>query len=123
MASQPTLTSELNYEAITIARAERAYEAKFFTVVAELAKGKIGIGDLLFLYVAGGGTEEEFSKGYKVGATEGLIKNILRGISEAGFLDEGTKNQMKELMEVLDKQETTNTSTNSGKSNSPSPSK
>lgn len=102
---------KLNYKASNIAKAERATGAKFFGVVSNLG-GDMGISDLMFMFLAGGGSEEEFDVEFAKGFEE-VLANIIEGMNEAGFL--GEKINTKELRENLRAAKNQAVSANSGK--------
>lgn len=83
-------TQKLNYKGTNIAKAEQKYGVKFFNVVEQLGKKSetnIGMLDMLFLYCAGGGTEEDFDQ-YIVNDTEKIMLDIMEGLAMSGFLGE-----------------------------------
>ena len=53
---------KLNFKALNIAKAERQDERKFFDVFNGMSTGSMGISDLLFLYHAGGASDDDFDK-------------------------------------------------------------
>ena len=83
------MESKLNYKASNIAKAERAYNMKFFTVLDKFQKDSsladFGIVDILFLWACGGGTEEEFDAAVDKDIEQAMNK-IVEGIGSAGFL-------------------------------------
>lgn len=88
---------KLNFKASNIAKAERNDGCKFFDVFNGMSTGSIGVSDLLFLYHAGGASDEDFDKDFGKGI-EILMTNILEAINEAGFLGEiDTKVMEKQL--------------------------
>jgi hypothetical protein len=93
---------KLNYKASNIAKAEREYKLKFFTVMGGLGSD-MGVGDLLFLYVAGGGSEDDFDKLFETGIEEVMIA-IMEGINDAGFL--GKMVSTSELRDAMAKAKT-----------------
>ena len=75
-----------------------------------MSTGSMGISDLLFLYHAGGASDDDFDKDFKEGIGT-MMTNILEGINEAGFLGEiDTKAMEKQL-----KQDSSKTSGESNK--------
>ena len=101
---------KLNFKALNIAKAERQDERKFFDVFNGMSTGSMGISDLLFLYHAGGASDDDFDKDFKQGIGT-MMTNILEGINEAGFLGEiDTKAMEKQL-----KQDSSKTSGESNK--------
>ena len=83
---------KLNFKALNIAKAETNEDRKFFDVFNNMSAGSIGVSDLLFLYRAGGASDEDFEEDFKKGIPE-LMQNILDGINEAGFLGEIDTNE------------------------------
>ena len=97
-------TTKLNYKGSNIAKAEQEYGVKFFNVIETLSgkKGEnnIGMVDLLFLFRAGGGTEEQFDKRV-VDDAEGIMLDIMEGLSESGFLGKKMKfDRTKAMTEI-----------------------
>ena len=58
---------KLNFKASNIAKAERNDGCKFFDVFNGMSTGSIGVSDLLFLYHAGGASDEDFDKDFGKG--------------------------------------------------------
>ena len=85
--------SHLNYKASNIAKTEKENKLNFLTVLSEL-QANPSFSNLLFLFKAGGGTEEEFDELAKTGIPE-VTMEIMEGISDAGFL--GTKIDTKKM--------------------------
>lgn len=88
---------KLNYKGSSIAKAELQYGIKFFTVLNNLSskdengekkQADFGMSDMLFLYVAGGGSVDTFDK-MIIDGTEVLMLDIMEGLAASGFL--GTK--------------------------------
>jgi hypothetical protein len=77
---------KLNYKASNIARAERETGKKFFAVMSSLGDD-MSIDDLLFLFTAGGGNEDDFDEVFAKGIQEVMV-TIMDGINDAGFLGE-----------------------------------
>ena len=105
---------ELNYKASNIAKAERAEGKKFFTVFASLGNNDVSVDDLLFIFKAGGGTEDEFDQAFAKGIPE-VFSLIFDGVNRAGFLPnkidtKTVKQDMEKAMGV-----DTKVSQNSGK--------
>ena len=90
---------QLNYKASNIAKAEKENKLNFFTVLSELQTNP-SFSNLLFLFKAGGGTEEEFDELAKTGIPE-VMMEIMEGISDAGFL--GTKIDTKKMKAEMKK--------------------
>ena len=76
---------ELNFKASNIAKAERAEGKKFFTVFTNLGNEDVSVDDLLFIFKAGGGTEEAFDELFAKGIPE-VFTVIFDGVNRAGFL-------------------------------------
>ena len=100
---------KLNYKASNIAKAELNEDRKFFDVFNNMSTGSIGVNDLLFLYHAGGASDDDFDADFKKGIPE-VMQNIMEGINEAGFLGEIDTEAVKEQFKTA-------TSETSGKSN------
>lgn len=89
-------STKLNYKGTSIAMAEQKYNLKFFSVLESMGKKedgslpKVGMIDMLFLYVAGGGTPEKFDE-LVVNNTEDLMLDIMEGLSVSGFLGKEMK--------------------------------
>lgn len=97
-------TTKLNYKGSNIAKAEQRYGVKFFNVIESLGskngENNVGMVDLLFLFCAGGGTEEQFDKRV-IDDTEGVMLDIMEGLSESGFLGKKVKfDRTKALAEI-----------------------
>ena len=93
---------ELNYKASNIAKAERAEGKKFFTVFSNIGNEDVSVDDLMFIFKAGGGTEEAFDELFSKGIPE-VFAAIFEGVNRAGFLPnkidtEVVKKDMKEAM-------------------------
>lgn len=102
---------QLNYKASNIAKAEKEQGMSFFDAFSSL-QDKPSISSLLFLFVAGGGTTEEFDEIAKTGIPE-IMMAIVEGISDAGFL--GTRIDAKKMKAEMKKaMEDTAHSLNSG---------
>ena len=105
---------ELIYKASNIAKAERAEGKKFFKVFANIGNEDVSVDDLLFVFKAGGGTEEEFDELFAKGIPE-VFSAIFDGVNRAGFLPNkiDTKAVKKEMEEAMT--ENAKVSQNSGK--------
>lgn len=90
---------QLNYKASNIAKAEKEQGMSFFDAFSSL-QDKPSISSLLFLFIAGGGTTEEFDEIAKTGIPE-IMMAIMEGISDAGFL--GTKIDTKKMKAEMKK--------------------
>lgn len=75
---------QLNYKASNIAKAEKEQGMSFFDAFSSL-QDKPSISSLLFLFVAGGGTTEEFDELFKSGIDKVMLE-VMSGIADAGFL-------------------------------------
>jgi len=91
----------LNYTASKIALAERRHGENFFSALETLAK-KPSMSGLLFLFNAGGGTDEDFDKLFKEGADKVMVA-IMEGLSAGGFLGEEIVEEAKGLLEKASK--------------------
>ncbi|MDL2235454.1 hypothetical protein LJC07_04770 [Christensenellaceae bacterium OttesenSCG-928-L17] len=89
---------KLNYKASNIARAEREEGKKFFEVFGGLNKGVPSVDDLLFIFHAGGGSDDEFDAIFENGL-EGVMTTIIEGLNDAGFL--GKKVDMREVRKAM----------------------
>ena len=76
---------KLDYKASNIAKAEKEDGEKFFDVFNNMGTGSIGVSDLLFLYHAGGASDNDFNEDFKDGL-EKVMNKVLEAINEAGFL-------------------------------------
>lgn len=85
----------LKYTATRIARAEEKYHKNFFGSL-----GEISMSNLLFLFCAGGGTEDEFDELFKDGA-DVLMELIMDGLEAGGFLDSGAVAEAKDAIKQL----------------------
>jgi hypothetical protein len=90
---------QLNYKASNIAKAEKEQGMSFFDAFSSL-QDKPSISSLLFLFIAGGGTTEEFDEVAKTGIPE-IMMAIMEGVSDAGFL--GTTVDSKTLKAEMEK--------------------
>lgn len=99
--------TNLDYKAKNIAAAEKAYKENFLKAISSIGDVP-SISTLLFLYEAGGATEEDFEKDIKDGIDKVTLA-ILSGVNEAGFL--GKKIDMSELEKEM---ESAKTSLNTG---------
>lgn len=101
----------LKFTASKIAKAEKNNNANFFDVLGGLAS-RPSMTALLFLFNAGGGTDEQFDKVFENDGLEGVMGAILEGLGDGGFLP---KDAVKEAKEALVKaSETTEASENTG---------
>lgn len=75
----------LHYKASAIAKAEDVYGKKLFEVLSLMGSSAPGVSDLLFLFAAGGGTEDEFDELFEKGIDEVMLV-VMKGITDAGFL-------------------------------------
>ncbi len=97
---------QLNYKASNIARVERESKItdpknpkKFFTALNGLG-GEMSVDDLLFLFVAGGGTEDQFDQLFAEKGVQEIILVIMEGINDAGFL--GKKIDVAEIRKAME---------------------
>lgn len=105
MDTKPTLT----YTASRIALVERELKMNFFDELPLLAK-KPSMSGLLFLFKAGGGTNEQFDELFKQGA-DALMVIIMDGLENGGFLPKEAVDEVKKAMaEIKESQETSQTS-------------
>lgn len=102
----------LVYKASNIAKAERQTGDNFFEVISQLAKTP-SMASLIFLYQAGGATEEDFDEAIKNGF-EAVLLDIMEGLNDAGFL--GTKIDTEAMKAEMEKTKNSQkASVNSGK--------
>lgn len=85
----------LKYTASRIAHAEMQFNKNFFT-----ALGDISMSSLLFLFIAGGGTEEEFDEYFKKGVGP-LMELVLDGVEAGGFFDKKALEEAKKAIAEL----------------------
>jgi len=90
---------KLNFKASNIAKAEDKYKKNFFSAMAGISSTP-SFSDLLFLFSAGGATEEQFDKVFEEGIEIAMIK-ITEGLNESGFL--GKKIDTEELKKAVEK--------------------
>lgn len=95
METKPTL----NYTASKIAFAERELKMNFFDELPKLAV-KPSMSGLLFLFRAGGGTNEQFDELFKQGA-DALMVIIMDGLENGGFLPKEAVEEVKKAMEDI----------------------
>ena len=98
---------KLNYKASSIARAEQEYGLKLFSVMESLSDKQgsvrnVGVIDMLFLWVAGGGTPEEFDEIAETDV-EKLMLIIMDGLNQSGFLGMKGKLDLDKAKEELNK--------------------
>lgn len=105
---------ELNYKASNIAKVERAEGKKFFATFANIGNDDMSVDDLLFVFKAGGGTEEAFDGLFAKGIPA-VFEAIFDGVNRAGFLPNkiDTKAVKKDMEQAMS--ENTKVSQNSGK--------
>ena len=105
MDTKPNLV----YTATKIAVAERELKMNFFDELSVLAK-KPSMSGLLFLFKAGGGTEEQFDTLFKNGA-DAIMVAIMDGLEAGGFLPKEAVAEVKKLLaEAKDVQKATQSS-------------
>ena len=91
---------KLNFKASNIAKAEDKYKKNFFTAIGDMA-GTPSLNDLMFIFLAGGATEEEFDDVMSNGVEQAMLV-ITNGLNESGFL--GKKIDTTELKKAMEKQ-------------------
>lgn len=84
----------LNFTASKIALAERSNNANFFDALSSLAE-KPSMQGLLFLFNAGGGTNEQFDQLFADGGLQAVMTAILDGLGAGGFLPKDAVEQAK----------------------------
>lgn len=92
---------KLNYKASNIAKAEQETGLNFFNVISGLGNGGMpSFSTILFLFKAGGATEEEFDASMKNGI-ENALKEAMEAFAEAGFLGSSmTKEEVQKMFEA-----------------------
>ena len=75
---------QLNYKASNIAKAEKEMGESFFGALSTL-NSTSSVSALLFLFVAGGGTQDELDELFKQGVDKAMVE-VMSGIADAGFL-------------------------------------
>lgn len=83
---------QLNYKASNIAKAEKEQGMSFFDAFSSL-QDKPSISSLLFLFIAGGGTTEEFDKIFESGIDKVMLE-VMSGIADAGFLGKAVNSKI-----------------------------
>lgn len=76
---------QLDYKASNIAKAEKEQGENFLEKISTL-NGIPPVSDLMFLFIAGGGTIEEFDKFIKKEGVGAATVEIVACIAESGFL-------------------------------------
>lgn len=89
----------LNFTASKIALAERKNNDNFFDALGKLAE-KPSMSALLFLFNAGGGTDEQFDVLFKQGV-DIIMMAIIEGLSEGGFLGKEAVKEAKKMIDDL----------------------
>lgn len=93
---------KLNYKASNIAKAEDKFNRNFFKSLSGLSESP-SMSDLMFLFFAGGATEEDFDNAVKEGFDNAMII-ITEGLNESGFLGKTIDTtEMKKAMEAQKK--------------------
>lgn len=91
----------LNYKASNIAKAERKHGVNFFNLMGNIGNN-LSMSSLQFLYDAGGATEEEFDAAFSKGV-DSMLKDILEGLKNAGFLKQEDLDKVLSEMEKAQK--------------------
>lgn len=104
---------QLNYKASNIAKAEKEMGESFFDALSKL-NSTPSVSALLFLFIAGGGTQDEFDELFRQGVDKAMVE-VMSGIADAGFLGKTvtSKTIRAEMTKAMD--EALATSENSGK--------
>ena len=89
---------KLNYKASNIRKAERESKKNFFAVISSLGETS-SVDDLMFVWEAGGGSDDEFDVEFGNGI-QNILLIIMEGINEAGFL--GHKIDMTEIKKAME---------------------
>lgn len=91
---------KLHYKASNIAKAEAKAGKKFFETFTNIGNGIPAVADLMFLFSAGGGSDDEFDALFEQGIDSVLLA-IMEGVNDAGFL--GQKLNMTEIKQSMAK--------------------
>lgn len=83
---------QLNYKASNIAKAEKEMGESFFDAISTL-NSTPSVSALLFLFTAGGGTQDEFDELFKQGVDKAMVE-VMSGIADAGFLGKTVNSKM-----------------------------
>lgn len=83
---------QLNYKASNIAKAEKEMGESFFGALSTL-NSTPSVSVLLFLFIAGGGTQDEFDELFKQGVDKAMVE-VMSGIADAGFLGKAVNSKM-----------------------------
>lgn len=83
-----------------IAQIEDERGRNFFDCLAELGS-KPGFSSMLFLFLCGGGTQEQYNEVFKKGGFVELMTLISGGLMEAGFLGEKQEVDYQELRKMV----------------------
>ena len=89
---------KLNFKASNIAKAEDLTHKNFFKAISEISEIP-SISDLMFVFKAGGASEEEFDEVLKDGIENAMVI-ITEGLNDSGFL--GKKIDTTELKRAID---------------------
>ncbi len=76
---------QLNYKASNIAKAEKEQGENFLEKISTL-NGIPQVSDLMFLFIAGGGTIEEFDDFIEEEGVGAVTVEVVASIAESGFL-------------------------------------
>lgn len=107
---------KLNFKASNIAKAEDKTNKNFFGAMARISDTP-SLSDLMFLFQAGGATEDEFDEALKGGLEQAMVI-ITEGLNESGFLAEKIDlEEMKQsLKEAKERKQRTSKTTGNGNS-------
>lgn len=83
---------QLIYKASNIAKAEKCMGESFFDALSKL-NSTPSVSALLFLFIAGGGTQDEFDELFKQGVDKAMVE-VMSGIADAGFLGKAVNSKM-----------------------------
>lgn len=89
---------KLEYKASNIRKTERENGKNFFAVISSLGETS-SVDDLMFVWEAGGGSDDAFDAEFSKGI-QNILLIIMEGINEAGFL--GHKIDMTELKKAME---------------------
>lgn len=90
---------KLNFKASNIAKAEDKMNKNFFKAIGGMSDTP-SLNDLMFIFLAGGASEEEFDEVLKEGFEKAMVI-ITDGLNDSGFL--GQKIDTTELKKAIEK--------------------
>lgn len=93
--------TNLKYISSQIAEAEAQYKLNFFKAIEHMMDQSYSMTELIFVFVAGGGTKSEFDARYAEDS-EALAMDIMTALNSCGFL--GPKMEPKKFRELMAKE-------------------